>query len=506
MKTIEEKAKAYDEALERANKQRADYQKELDKTDKNSQLAGLLRAGISAIDMAFPDLKESEDERMIRKIESFLSAYGVDYFTNDEWREIEVWLEKQKDASKAIEAVDRIDKYIDEYLANAHDMKDSNPDKKYYRGWDDALGKMAGILQDVYSDEKQKEQKHYWKPTETDVALFNKAVTTNKTLTPAERAQLDIIRSKFGCCRAVNCSGIVQKEQKLADVLENSDIKNSLLNHLEEVGFFLHGGFTKEEMENEWIKDWKVQKPVEWSEEDEKKREQIIKILEQANENWRIAQGSVPFGTLISWLKFLPLNLKKKNEDVAKLCSNAWNNEDEKIRKQLINICNEWLSDGQSARPCLNDVRWLKNLLEKQQQKPAEWSEESNEVILKAVELLNRYGNSLCNGSPEKANEVYKVADSLKSLRTQPKQEWSEEDEKMRQHIISDLREFRDCETDEELISDYEDEIDWLKSLRPHWKPTQEQIELLEKLSNYGGHYGYQNLELQKLVTQLKKL
>lgn len=38
------------------------------------------------------------------------------------------------------------------------------------------------------------------------------------------------------------------------------------------------------------------------------------------------------------------------------------------------------------------------------------------------------------------------------------------------------------------------------------WKPTQEQIELLEKLSNYGGHYGYQNLELQKLVTQLRKL
>jgi hypothetical protein len=62
--------------------------------------------------------------------------------------------------------------------------------------------------------EKQKEQKHYWKPTETDVALFNKAVTTNKALTPTERAQLDIIRSKFGCCRAVNCSGIVQKEQK----------------------------------------------------------------------------------------------------------------------------------------------------------------------------------------------------------------------------------------------------------------------------------------------------
>ena len=66
--------------------------------------------------------------------------------------------EKQKDASKAIQAVDRIDKYIDETVANAHDMKDSSPDKKYYRGWDDALAEMSRILQDVYSGEKQKEK------------------------------------------------------------------------------------------------------------------------------------------------------------------------------------------------------------------------------------------------------------------------------------------------------------------------------------------------------------
>ena len=79
----------------------------------------------------------------------------------------DVWiayLEKIKDASYAIEAVERIDKYIDEHVANAHDMKDSNPDKKYYRGWDDALGEMARILQDVYSEGKQKEQKPEEKP------------------------------------------------------------------------------------------------------------------------------------------------------------------------------------------------------------------------------------------------------------------------------------------------------------------------------------------------------
>ena len=60
--------KKYKEALKRAEKQRANYQKELDKMDKNSQLAGRLRAGISAIDMAFPELAESEDEKIRKEL------------------------------------------------------------------------------------------------------------------------------------------------------------------------------------------------------------------------------------------------------------------------------------------------------------------------------------------------------------------------------------------------------------------------------------------------------
>ena len=98
-----------------------------------------------------------EDERIRRTLaEYFGPQVQLDFVRGVRIQKIRDWLEKQKDASKAIEAVDRIDKYIDEHLANAHDMKDSNPDKKYYRGWDDALGKMAGILQDVYSEKENK--------------------------------------------------------------------------------------------------------------------------------------------------------------------------------------------------------------------------------------------------------------------------------------------------------------------------------------------------------------
>ena len=125
----------------------------------------------TALETLIPELKESEseDEKIRKELLEQLAYILPDQTEFDEHcnvlptysKRIEryrAYLEKQKEASKAIEAVEKIDKYIDEHLANAHDMKDSHPDKKYYSGWDAALGQMAGILQDVYSGEKKKEQ------------------------------------------------------------------------------------------------------------------------------------------------------------------------------------------------------------------------------------------------------------------------------------------------------------------------------------------------------------
>lgn len=98
--TQEEKAKAYDEALERARKQRDDYQKELNKADKNSQLAGLLRAGVSAIELAFPELAESEDEKirkeMIDEIKAILRGEDLGFPPQDVLESRLAYLERQK--------------------------------------------------------------------------------------------------------------------------------------------------------------------------------------------------------------------------------------------------------------------------------------------------------------------------------------------------------------------------------------------------------------------------
>ena len=96
--TREEKAQAYDEALERARKQKYDYQKEFDKTDKNSQLAEILRAGISAIELAFPELAESEDERIRKELANFLrSSFIKENLTDEKVAPWIAYLEKPKE-------------------------------------------------------------------------------------------------------------------------------------------------------------------------------------------------------------------------------------------------------------------------------------------------------------------------------------------------------------------------------------------------------------------------
>lgn len=148
-------------------------------------------------------------------------------------------------------------------------------------------------------------------------------------------------------------------------------------------------------------------KPAEWSEEDAHNLSQFIEKLAKTYEFNLPNRGYDIFGFAKDTLKYLRINHGKVE----------WDEEHEAKKERLISIVKRALHGNE--HPLLND-----------------------------------------NGATE-------LITWLKTLRPQPQQEWSEEDEAMLQHIVSDLREFRDCETNEELISDYEDEISWLKSLRP---------------------------------------
>jgi len=82
MKTIEEKAKAYDKALEKAEK--ALEVCGTDKCETARQIFSL-----------FPELKESEDEKIREKIIATIHLYYGEPL-DDEAKEMIAWLEKQK--------------------------------------------------------------------------------------------------------------------------------------------------------------------------------------------------------------------------------------------------------------------------------------------------------------------------------------------------------------------------------------------------------------------------
>lgn len=87
--------------------------------------------------------------------------------------------------------------------------------------------------------------------------------------------------------------------------------------------------------------------------------------------------------------------------------------------------------------------------------------------------------------------------------------EWSEEDADMLNCCISSIEEAKENryaykETDGD--TSYDREINWLKSLRPSWKPSEEQIDALKELIDDANRAGWVTPGATELYEQLKKL
>lgn len=456
--------------------------------------------------------------------------------------------EKQKDASKAIEAVERIDKYIDENLANAHDMKDSNPDKKYYRGWDDALGEMSRILQDVYSVENQKEQKgetlrdfidnfpYSAEQEEQKPSIFphglgevhwNPIPSVKKELMKkaAEKLSKEEYVKKFkALCglyeiklpnREYDIYGLCEDLHKLfGDIQKPAEWSHEDDNHFHSIYHYLR--FLKEDSENEFVKNdiekninWfcrlyqtsPKQDKQEWSEKDERIRNQLIYDVEHHKKEGLIsAKQNKATKTLyngieecydekIAWLKSLPLNLKKKNEDVAKLCSNEWSEEDETRLTNILIMLKEYVIHHYSKDDVYKSVDWLENRVKFLRSQPKqEWSEEDENIFNDIlVDMADRREMFKSNGEIEFAEDTQKKIDWLSShlsnfQSSYPQQksaEWSEEDKQMLLTVICDLKRHDN--------DAYVAEIKWLNRLDERFSPQPKQ--------EWSGDYDEENLQ-----------
>lgn len=220
--------------------------------------------------------------------------------------------------------------------------------------------------------------------------------------------------------------------------------------------------------------------------EDEKIRRSLIHLVHLYGGEFGMIDTNTTVEKAITWLE-------KQGEQAS-----AWSEEDDKMYNSLTEFEKAVKQVMEEAIEC-GDTHNLKadaDMLLRLTQKP--WSEK-DEKILKAIH------NSVDVECLSKNELDYVVmVDWFNALkdRVQPKQEWSEEDEKR----IKDIIYFLDT-AKKHYASTVELDtcIDWLKSLRGRytWKPSDEQMEALFVLLptvSYGRNPAF------SLYNDLKKL
>jgi len=187
-----------------------------------------------------------------------------------------------------------------------------------------------------------------------------------------------------------------------------------------------------------------------------------------------------------------------------------WSEEDERMYRGLHNLI--YSTPYCDSRKKFSDfLDSFKNRL--QLNLKHEWSEEDDNMIMSINHHLDSQKNYVTNTTNIEQCQNW-LKSFKDRVQPQLKQEWSEDDEKMLNEIIEDVIPCGECPdypTEEERKYYYEGQkkVDWLKSLKPQkqWKPSEEQIKAVEEslslAKNCGEEYSF---DLRTLLEQLKAL
>lgn len=160
------------------------------------------------------------------------------------------------------------------------------------------------------------------------------------------------------------------------------------------------------------------------------------------------------------------------------------NQEDENVRKDLINFIYGVFQGSHTVGAEYERDRYVAYLEKQGEQKPA-WSEEDENGLGDALWAIQQ-ARTIAKDENDMGNLWY-AERWLKSLKDryipQPRQEWSEEDKKILERVINDIKSLKQqvyCK------SVCDEEIDWLKSIKGRytWKPSDEQMLVMEYIKN----------------------
>ena len=580
--------KKYKEALERAKKQREDYQKELDKTGKNTQLAGLLRAGISAIELAFPELAESEDER-IRK--ALLDYYGKQCDMSDVngvyAYEVCAWLEKQKintegdfgrgydcgyEACLNSHGAEWFEKQKEQkpntdFVIKPHKGDDNNPyDMSVSEAQEYAINRGFGIpfndgevyvderhmIQTIgnilrWADEHPKEQKpvdyeaELKKCKDNPLYFYNKYVSFKQK--PVEYLSKDKVYAIMNKLTELSTSDLIPIEsEEYVKIHEITSDVCSLLNYpieqkpdtrdsddLQLLGF-IYDLLNEIEWKDEWamskeeclrrINNYRPQKPLTAKEYHDKFDEMYANPVEQKTKEW--SENTMDeFTQNIRNLITDKLTVHTKSLDGSEISSTVF-------------------IDDKTAKDIASGILFYvgKEAMKNSDREIPEWSEEDEKTINNACCWIAEYAGYLMDKNYSKASMLMSLTDKLKSLRPQKPAEWDELQAEFRsineafedgkKEVVAHPEKYGLCkprewsEEDERnfywisttiqerhLTPEYTKQVHkiltWLKSLRPSWKPTEEQMDSLRDTIVQTKGYSY-SMYLPELYEQLKKL
>ena len=384
-----------------------------------------------ALETLIPELTESEDERIRKELLKFLQSitFILDengtvekvFYADTDIQKIKkwiAWLEKQKGKMTAeeFESSELFQLKLKTKYANGYQDGLAQKEQKPLSTEETELNSLAFLEQMGYTciPPKKEHQNNSDAPKNALGGALNSPLDKDKNLDDIAQDYVEAVKEynpepTWNLMQTAVCYGYHYREEEEQKPVEPP------------------GKLSREEYLYQLLIDQLItysdyeyltgKKPAEWSKEDEKIRSNILNVLTPnlvytMGSGTRTGTSTYKYDKEIAWLKSLPLNLKKKNEDVAKLCSNEWSEEDEKTVNNIISVLGQYID--------------------------------------------------------------YKAVSGTGSGYATPR---------------------------------YAKEIDWLKSIRPSWKPSEEQMEALNALNCYGGlsYVGQQN-QLISLYNDLKKL
>lgn len=451
--TIEEKAKAYDKTLERANSLLSDNQ-----------------LGNAWIYKLLPELKD-DDKEIRKELISMCQTLG-----KTEWI---AWLEKQGDKQK-----------LDGTFVNVDDVREDFVNEVYRVLDADSTNDRANQIIDAFDNlptvtiEKQDEQSPIVDKVEPKFNVGNIIRHKEQGFT-CKITGINIDTAEY---EVSECSGIHLPFdfQDAYELVEQNPIECSEDN-LPEFESYLCLMFQKFRIKystegictNGEIIDYVMEHAQKlkdilchaWNEEDEARFESCIKLL----------QTSDGYDTInTKWFKSLKDKVKPNLN---------WSEEDElNLSEALHHIRMYNLADKADKLD-----KWLKSLkdrvcCEANCTTTKEWSEED---IMRIDNLIAIIENK---GYPDYVEYLEKLKDRVQP---QQKQQWSEEDERQYRAAIAICNSLGHTNT-----------ADWLKShkLQKQWKPSDKQIYSLDRVLCFYGKGTAVYDSVKELLEQLKKL